>query len=141
MNEALKTVIRAFQAEVLRGLALFRQHRGLDDILFWREHGLSRTGCLDADGHHDYFFHGIGCRLQLGPDLSIDWDFGHDGRMDGFDLWRLKLFLEERPKLQRILPPTALKESFEAAIRDGSIVSPWRAEHDNLYYLADAEKD
>jgi hypothetical protein len=139
VNEALKTVIRAFQAEVQRGLALFQQHRGLNDVRSWRDRGLTRTGYLDADERHEYFFHGIGCRLQLRPDLHIDWDFGHDGRMDGFDLWRLKIFLEERPELQRILPPAALKQSFEAAVRDGSIVSPWRAQHDNLYYIADEQ--
>ena len=136
MNEALKTVIRAFQAEVQRGLALFQQHRGFDDIRSWHDRGLPRGGYLDAAERHEYLFHGIGCRLQLGPNLSIDWDFGHDGRMDGFDLWRLKLFLEERPDLQRILPLAALKQSFEEAVRDGSVISPWRMQNDNLYYLA-----
>jgi hypothetical protein len=33
MNAALHTVIRAFQADVQRALALFREHRGLDEAL------------------------------------------------------------------------------------------------------------
>jgi len=118
-------------------MALFREHRQLDDILAWRSCGLSRTGYLDSKHQHDYFFHGIGCRVGLGPELHIDWDFGHDGRMDGFDVWRLKLFLQERPELQRVLPLDTLERSFDEAIRDGAIASPWRAEHDSLYYLTD----
>ena len=136
MDEALKTVIQAFQADVQRGLALFLRYRGLRDVCSWRDHGLARAGFLDAAERHEYFFHGIGCRLQLGSNLSIDWDFGHDGRMDGFDLWRLKLCLEERPELQLILP--ALTQRFEEATRDGCIISPWREHHDYLYYTADS---
>jgi hypothetical protein len=39
--------------------------------------------------------------------------------------------------LQRILPLDSLREVLDAAVRDGSIVSPWRAEGDSLYYIAD----
>lgn len=77
MNEEFKTVIRSSQADVQRGLALFRQHRGLDDMRAWREHGLSRHGYLDTAEQHYYFFHGIRCELQLSPEIYIDWDFGH----------------------------------------------------------------
>lgn len=57
--------------------------------------------------------------------------------MDGFDLWRLQIFLQERPELQRVLPLDTLERSFNEAVLDGVIASPWRAENDNLYYLAD----
>jgi len=57
--------------------------------------------------------------------------------MDGFDHWRLQYFLDERLEFQRILPLDSLREVFDAAVRDGSIVSPWRAQHDSLYYIAD----
>lgn len=137
MNEEFKTVVRAFQADVQRGLALFRQHRGLNNIRAWRDHGLSQTGYLDTEEKHYYFFHGIGCELQLSPDTHIDWDFGHGGRMDGFDHWRLKQFIEERPDIQRVLPLEKLRVAFDIAVREGSIVSPWRAQNDSLYYVAD----
>lgn len=137
MNEEFKTVIRSFQADVQRGLALFRQHRGLDDIRAWREHGLSRNGYLDTAEQHYYFFHGIGCELQLSPEIYIDWDFGHGGRMDGFDHWRLKQFIEERPDIQRVLPLEKLRVAFDIAVREDSIVSPWRAQNDSLYYIPD----
>jgi hypothetical protein len=134
MDAALHTVIRAFQADVQRALALFREHRGLDDIHSWRRHGLIRTGHLTR-AHH-YAFHGLGCRVHLGPDLHIDWDFGHEGRMDGFDLWRLRDFLDERPNLQQVLPLTELKRVFDDAAASGELVSPWRSSGDRLFYVA-----
>lgn len=137
LDEALKTVVRAFQADVQRGLALFRKHAGSDDVLSWRSRRLPLSGHLDADKRHHYSFHGIGVRVQLGPELHIDWDFGHAGRMDGFDLWRLQSLLDERPECRRILPLDRLREVFDAAVRDGSVVSPWRAQHDSLYYITD----
>jgi len=134
VNEALKTVIRAFQADVQRGLALFRQHTGSDDLLSWRSRRLPLSGHLDAEHQHHYSFHGIGVRLRLAPDLHIDWDFGSDGRMDGFDHWRLQQFIEERPELQLVLPLSSLRSVFDAAERDGSI-----AKYDNLYCIAGEE--
>jgi predicted enzyme related to lactoylglutathione lyase len=44
---------------------------------------------------------------------------------------------KERPEFQRILPLDSRREVFDAAVRDGSIVSPWRAQGDHLYYIAD----
>jgi hypothetical protein len=137
VNEALKTVVRAFQADVRRGLALFREHTGSDDLLSWRSRRLPLSGHLDPDRKHYYSFHGIGVRVQLESDLHIDWDFGHDGRMDGFDEWRLQRFLDERPEMQSVLPLENLSAVFEGAVSDGSIVSPWREQHDSLYYITD----
>jgi hypothetical protein len=145
VNEALKTVVRAFQADVQRGLVFFRQYTGSEDhsiknFRAWRSLR-SRVDCsvgyLDADRRHHYFFHGIGLGVQLAPELHIDWDVGHGGRMDGFDDIRLQYFLAERREFQRILPLDSLREVLDAAVRDGSIVSPWRAQGDNLYYIAD----
>jgi hypothetical protein len=137
VDETLETIVRAFQADVQRGLALFRQYTGSDDLLSWRSRRLPLSGHLDAEKRHHYFFHGIGVRVQLAPKLHIDWDFGNGGRMDGFDLWRLQLFLEERSELQHLLPLDRLGLVFDAAVADGSIISPWRGQHDSLYYIAD----
>jgi hypothetical protein len=94
-------------------------------------------GHLDAERRHAYYFHGIGLRVQLAPKLHIDWDVGPGGRMDGFDDWRLRSFLAERPELQQILALDSLGDVLHAAVRDGSIVSPWRAQGDSLCYIAD----
>jgi hypothetical protein len=75
--------------------------------------------------------------VHLGPDLHIDWDFGHGGRMDGFDLWRLQQFLDERPNLAQVLPLTELQQVFDDAVGSGELVSPWRSSGDSLFYVAD----
>ena len=142
MNEALKTVVRAYQAEVQRGWALFRQYKGSDETdlaqgWFSMRTRVASCGYLDPERRHRYSFHGIGLRVQLAPKLHIDWDVGNGGRMDGFDDWRLRYFLAERPEFQQLLPLDSLGEVLDAAVRDGSIVSPWRARGDNLYYIAD----
>lgn len=95
------------------------------------------SGYPDLGRRHHYAFHGIGVRVRLAPKLYIDWDFGHGGRMDGFDCWRLQCFLNERPELQLVLPLDQLRQMFDAAVEDRSIVSPWREQHDSLYYIAD----
>jgi len=61
------------------GWLSFRQHTGSDDLLSWRRRTLATSGYLDADRRHHYFFHGIGVRVPLAPELHIDWDFGHGG--------------------------------------------------------------
>jgi hypothetical protein len=142
MNEALKTVVRAFQAEVQRGWALFRQYKGSDETdlahgWFSMRTRVDSCGYLDAERRHRYTVHGIGLCVQLAPKLHIDWDVGHGGRMDGFDDWRLRYFLAERPEFQQLLPLDSLREVLDAAVRDGSIASPWRTRGDCLYYIAD----
>ncbi len=57
--------------------------------------------------------------------------------MDGFDHWRLKQFIEERPDIQRVLPLEKLRVAFDIAVREDSIVSRWRAQNDSLYYITD----
>ena len=46
----------------------------------------------------DYGFHGCGLYAKL-PDCEIDFDFGENNRVDGFDAWRLKSFANSKPKL------------------------------------------
>lgn len=149
MDETLRIVVRAFQAEVQRGWALFRQYKGSDVTDLGEDHSshfggwfrmrarVDSFGYLDAERKHRYWFHGIGLCVQLAPKLHIDWDVGHGGRMDGFDDWRLRKFLAERPEFQRILSLDSLGEALDAAVHDHSIVSPLSAHGDSLCYIAD----
>lgn len=137
VGDALREVVRAFQADVQRALSLFREHRNAEGVHAWRSLGFEQTGHIDTEKRYPYFFHGIGCCVHLDRNAHIDWDFGHGGRANGFDLWRLRKFLEGRPQLQASLPLSELEALFDAAVRNGSIVSPWRAHWDHLYYLTE----
>lgn len=50
---------------------------------------------LQSDLIMEFAFHGVGCRVEMGG-KSVDFDFGEEGRHDGFDAWRLWLYAEER---------------------------------------------
>jgi len=133
--ERFTSVARAFQADVRNAISLFEEHLGISEPMDWRSHGLEQTGTIDEGGQHFYAFHGIGCCVHLSSDRVIDWDFGHEGRIDGFDLWRLERFLETRTELFPNLPKNELAIAFERARLAGSIVSPWSASGDSLFYL------
>src|SRR6185295_8225991 len=96
MLERLVSLINEYQIKVLEAADLFKKHKGIapDELMYWRQAGLPREGFVDPEQTIEYFFHGIGCRVSL-PSGEVDWDFGHDGRLDGFDAWRLGCFAED----------------------------------------------
>ena len=136
MHDELFVVIRAFQAEVAEGVALLARHLGTASTSEQRDLVRKRAGFLDEARTRRCAFHGKGCRLQLGRRRFIDWDYGYEGRTDGFDLWRLEIFLRSRRKLQRVLALERLKEAFEEARGAGVIRAPWLDRHDGLHYVA-----
>ena len=127
-------VVETYQQWVRRAVALFNEHRGLRDPTEWRSAGLPRTGFIDAAQTIRYSFHGIGCLVEM-PEGVIDWDFGQNGRIDGFDLWRLKTFVEEN----RLLFPEsvnagALRSAFDLAVERGAIKKDGNDKYGNLFY-------
>jgi hypothetical protein len=46
----------------------------------------------------NYSFHGCGLYAKLNG-VEIDFDFGDNDRVDGFDAWRLKSFAESKKKI------------------------------------------
>ncbi len=62
----------------------------------------TRDGTIDRigkiDGLESYYFHGIGLCAEY-KNLVVDFDFGLNDRIDGFDSWRLEQFALSR-KLQ-----------------------------------------
>ncbi|MDL2275966.1 hypothetical protein LJC22_07565 [Desulfosarcina sp. OttesenSCG-928-G10] len=58
-----------------------------------------RKGEIPKDGMIktiEYSFHGVGC-IVFFDDCFIDFDFGPNGRFDGFDAWRLFDFAKQFP--------------------------------------------
>ena len=131
------SLIREFQSTVAKAAEIFQQHRGFSNISQWREHGMKMSGTVDNSGVYRYYFHGIGCAFHFEDGSVVDWDWGHAGRNDGFDEWRLRGFWEPRLHLRRFFSDQpSLKAAFDAAAVDGVIVSPWRQDYDSLYYVA-----
>lgn len=83
------------------------------------------------DGGVAYEKHGAGCRVHL-PDGAVDFDFGRQGEINGFDTWRLFLFARERLSTYGIESEDVLETYFEKATSEGYLVRS----DDFLYYVA-----
>lgn len=69
---------------------------GTKNILgLWRSKKIPQRGKITDDA--TYELHGIGCRVYISQ-ICIDFDYSTDGRIDGFDAWRLYLYACEVPK-------------------------------------------
>ena len=100
LNPNLKALIKEFQATVSKATSLFQKYRGFSNISEWRQQQMKPTGSVDEANLYRYYFHGIGCAFHFPDGDVIDWDWGLDGRIDGFDFWRLSRFWEERKKMR-----------------------------------------
>src|SRR3990167_1171725 len=73
-------------------------------LLAGRQSGaIPRSGLLEG---LEFDFHGIGCWISENG-LSVDFDFLPDGRLGGFDAWRLQVFSQSNP---RFGPPRSESE-------------------------------
>jgi hypothetical protein len=130
-------MIAAFQGQTARANALLQEFLHLVNPMYWRQAGISQTGYCGPGNSIRYFYHGIGCAVET-YDLRIDWDYGLDGRVDGFDIWRLRRFAEEfTNSFPEFRDEEVLKSVFQEAIKRKLIHQPFVAEHDDLYYLRD----
>lgn len=86
-----------------------------------------------------YFnFHGKGCFFAKG-EVSIDIDFGPNGRMDGFDSFRLKQFLKSnKGQVKDIENELEFDRQFNALIERGIICKHPDFPDDSLYYFTPA---
>jgi hypothetical protein len=110
-----------------------RRELGTNDLLQgWHQRQYPQHGRL-GDGA-EYHFHGIGCCVERG-DVEVDWDFGPDGRADGFDTWRLWRFAKQFPtKYPEFQDRKALSDGLARLTAEGTVCSS-EVEHDHLLYL------
>jgi hypothetical protein len=66
--------------------------------------------------------------------FPVDFDFGDEGEINGFDPYRLALFASERLKNFGFKSETELNEAFEGAFQEGKIVTNSEG-NSYLYYL------
>jgi hypothetical protein len=138
MIERLIEMIKEYQASVLEAAALFEKYKGVaqSELARSRFEGLPIDGFLDPHETIEYYFHGIGLCVTF-PDRVIDWDFGYDGRLDGFDLWRLKLFAAEvTDRFPEFEEKETLDKTFREAATQGLIERRYKEFQDRLYYLS-----
>ena len=91
MDDRLRPLIDEYKATVARAVAAL-EATGIprpSSTTEWVGYDVPGRGELAGGG--EYFIHGFGCAVRL-PDKSVDFDFGDDGQIDGFDWSRLLSF-------------------------------------------------
>jgi hypothetical protein len=138
MLERFIQLIYEYQFRVKEAIDLFDRYKGLKQPkhpLEWQVSGISQTGYLDSDSKMFYFLHGDGCCVHL-PSGRVDWDFGIDGQIDGFDLFRLDEFVDKGTEnFPEFRDKQKLKAVFSEAESKGLILQSDYI----LYYLNNIE--
>ena len=119
-NEKLEQLILEFLSKVDAATALLEEKFGTRCILrLWRTNKIERCGTIIDD--ITYELHGVGCAVYL-PDVCIDFDYGVDGRIDGFDVWRLYLLACELPdQYEKYTDRKVLTADFKEYIAEGKL--------------------
>ena len=133
MHEDLLHLIREYQKRTAEACELLRANLGLDDPMSWRQASVPQVGDLGPNAK--YAFHGTGVTVTTSTG-SLNFDFGHDGRTDGFSPWKLAdLAGQLGDSYIRFGEWLKLKEELDLAVADGSVHRPFLALQDDLYYL------
>ncbi len=94
--QQLENLITEYLAQVKKATDLLERSFGTKNILgLWRTKKISQRGSVNGDV--TYELHGIGCRVYI-SEICIDFDYGPEDRVDGFDLWRLFIYACELPE-------------------------------------------
>jgi len=138
MVERLLKLIHEYQAKVLEAASLFEKYKSVSQTKLMRARfeGLPTDGFLDPEKTIEYYFHGIGCCVTF-SNVRVDWDFGHNGRIDGFDAWRLWIFAKEgTDSFPELKQKEVLDKVFKEAETQGIIHTPFKNFQDRLHYLS-----
>jgi hypothetical protein len=125
---------RLFQKRVRDAAELVMQYRGVAmpyEPSEWRSLIKPSIGQLDPEGRYKYRLHGYGMEIH-GPDFKVDWDFGKQGEINGYDWWRLWLFVtENQVGYEEFKDKEFLIKTVDLAYADGLLI---RRTGDQLYY-------
>jgi hypothetical protein len=135
----LRALIADYQRRVASFVAAAQKRYGRDDLLAaWRDGSIPETGMLDDPRKTRFRFHGCGCRVES-VDGEVNFDFGPDGRHEGFDGWRLNIFAQRRkqeyPHFQRL---EIVESVLGELVTDGEVCRPhWMPSPQLCYWTRD----
>jgi len=126
-------LIDDYQAAVRRVVSALRVGFGRDDLLPARgRREIPKDGVINGV---EFSFHGVGCRATV-DGVEVDFDFGPNGRTDGFEAWRLWFFAQQKPatypQFQRL---EDVQAALERLARSGEIECPQLSPSEHLWYL------
>lgn len=132
-TQTLEDLIAEYLAHVKKATDLLKQSFGTKNILrLWRSKKIPQQGSVTGD--ITYELHGIGCRVYL-SEACIDFDYGPDERVDGFDSWRLYMYACETPcKYKKYTNRESLEREFNAYLKK-SKARKIEGSTSNLYFI------
>ena len=84
-----------------------------------------------------YCFHGIGCSVES-PEIEVNFDFGPNGRHDGFDAWRLYSYATATPeKYPELTDKKAIEDGLQKLKNDGLISKSGDRLSSHLFYMVE----
>ncbi|WP_413144048.1 DUF6896 domain-containing protein [Burkholderia cepacia] len=91
MSDKFRRLIIEYKNAILESLVVMQRSgiRMPASSYDWVYMEIPMVGELEGGGC--YRKHGVGCDVNL-PEKSVDFDFGENGEIDGFDAWRLAEF-------------------------------------------------
>jgi len=136
-SETLEILINDFIAMVESSTLVFERKFGTRDIRrLWRTKAIKRCGRVTRGVKYE--LHGIGCRINLSTG-SVDFNYGPNGEINGFDVWRLYNFARERPsKYKKYCDKKNIEKELEEYINLKKIKK--LSAISNLYVLADSKE-
>jgi hypothetical protein len=112
---------------------LLEQSFGTKNILrLWRSKKIPQRGSVTDDV--TYELHGIGCSVYL-SEICVNFDYGPDERIDGFDSWRLYMYACEVPsKYKKYTHKESLELEFSEYLKKGK-AKKITGSLSNLYFM------
>jgi hypothetical protein len=132
-SEIIQLIADYQRAVKIAVTAMKKQFKSAQLLRDCRAGKFARRGALENPKGR-YQFHGGGCRVEISKRV-IDFDFGPDGRTDGFDAWRLNQYAQsafEWGQFEMKQIEMGLAELTSA----GLIHNPGLAPGTSLYYFA-----
>ena len=130
INQTL-SLINEYLNDVRMFIKCFKIKYHREDVLrAWHDGVIPQSG--NVTDTIEYELHGIGCCIFL-PNREIDFDFGPELRSDGFDLWRLKKYLNQRSDISKHLSIQELEITFNNLVKNGTICKIYQ--NSNLYFF------
>lgn len=132
-SEQILMLISSYIDAVRRTVGALRRELAQEDLLQAVNTGvIPREGTL-SDGA-SYSFHGTGCSVEDDA-MAMDFDFGPEGRCDGFDAWRLWHFALERPDLAVFHDRAVIDRALARLSDEGMIECLGSPPSPHLFYL------
>lgn len=136
LNQLLNLIVEYIKtAQYCCGILRENIPDGIPILGAYRQKVITKNGKIKG---LTYNFHGVGCYFEFEDGREINIDFGPNDRCDGFDLYRLRFFLQHltnKNSFSLLLNEGHLKEEFEKLITENIIYNPRWEPSPHLYYL------